>query len=344
MSDNSSSCASDSLDSTWMFYRDRADWADVTPLAQDDGPEPIVKIAYSDMFQDVFNYFRAIYASQEVSERALALTKDAVELNPANYTAWHHRRFLLKALKANIHEELDYIRQVIEGSAKNYQVWQHRRVLVEWLNDSSREQRFTEIVLSQDAKNYHAWQHRQWVMATFKLFDGEIEYVERLLEEDVRNNSAWNQRFFVVTHESQSEGGSIQGQLLDRELTFTMKAIRQALGNESAWNYLRGLIDNTDDSEVEKARNRCMTFCRELYDKCDKNHTAVYLMGAMVDLHSDQLETLAPKTAENASSMTDELAQAQKLCKILAQELDVIRKQYWSFLARDLEQRTRISV
>lgn len=31
----------------WVFYKDRAEWKDVTPIPQDDGEEPVVAIAYS---------------------------------------------------------------------------------------------------------------------------------------------------------------------------------------------------------------------------------------------------------------------------------------------------------
>jgi len=33
---------------TWVFYKDREDWKDVTPVVQDDGPFPVVQIAYTD--------------------------------------------------------------------------------------------------------------------------------------------------------------------------------------------------------------------------------------------------------------------------------------------------------
>lgn len=331
MSETSSSCASDSADSTpWVFYRDRPDWADVRPLPQDDGPDPVVRIAYSDKFRDVYDYFRAIYASKEVSQRALSLTMDAVELNPANYTAWHHRRFLLKELNVDLNEEMEYIRFVINGNPKNYQVWQHRRVLVEWLKDPSKEMRFTEIILSIDPKNYHVWQHRQWVMTAFNLFEGELEFVERLLDEDIRNNSAWNQRFFLITH-TDSQNGQFSGDVLNRELTFTMNAIRKVLGNESAWNYFRGLIDNTAETEQAETRKKCWLFCQELFEQCDrKSNSSSYLLGAMVDLYCDQLE------ASESQSPKDDLVKAQELCGILAKEVDPIRKQYWEFMSRDL--------
>lgn len=118
--------------------------------------------------QEVFGYFRAIVARNEKSVRALEITTDALHLNPANYTVWQYRRDLLDYLKADLHQELDFVGKMILDNPKNYQVWHHRRVIAGMLYDGAKELDITEKALSNDPKNYHAWQHRQWAMRMFK--------------------------------------------------------------------------------------------------------------------------------------------------------------------------------
>lgn len=67
-------------------FSERPGWSDLTPLEQNDGPHPLVPIAYSPTFSEAMGYFRAVLALDERSKRSLALTKEVIELNAANYT------------------------------------------------------------------------------------------------------------------------------------------------------------------------------------------------------------------------------------------------------------------
>ena len=105
-----------------VSYSHRPEWSDVRPIEQDDGPNAVVKIAYSDRFRETFDYIRACMQANEMSERALELTTTACGLNPANYTVWCYRRQLIDHLHADLHEELAFVGSCIRDNPKNYQV------------------------------------------------------------------------------------------------------------------------------------------------------------------------------------------------------------------------------
>lgn len=193
------------------------------------------------------------------------------------------------------------------------------------------------MILSQDAKNYHAWQHRQWAIRSFNAYEDELNYVERLLEEDIRNNSAWNQRFFIVTtfpikevppmEEKLNKRSNIRlsGEILERELNFTLNAIKKVTRNESAWNYLRGLLDNCNESESDGLRSKIYSCCTEMKSS---GNSSPYLLSTIMDL--DKEEGLR-------KGDTAQLQNAIQICYSLANEHDIIRKEYWNYMAESIQ-------
>ena len=78
--------SSDEEEEAFVPISRRPEWSDVTPVPQDDGPHPVVAIAYRPEFREIMDYFRAVYLADERSPRSLHLTTEVIDLNPGNYT------------------------------------------------------------------------------------------------------------------------------------------------------------------------------------------------------------------------------------------------------------------
>ena len=69
------SSSPDSAPGDWLPYSQREEWRDVTPLQQLEGPSPVVQIAYTDRFRDVYDYFRLALCSK-LSEEICSLSTE----------------------------------------------------------------------------------------------------------------------------------------------------------------------------------------------------------------------------------------------------------------------------
>jgi len=241
-------------------YSEREEWKDVVPVAQDEGPDPVVPIQYPAEFRETMDYFRAILEKDERSERALELTEAVIGMNSANYTVWVFRRACLDALSKDWKDELQWVTGLAHDNPKNYQIWQHRRVCVERVGDSKAEIEFLNEFLMdeelEDAKNYHCWAHRQWVVRTYQLWEGEKQFIEDLLLADVRNNSAWNQRAFVVQATT-----TMSESVRQAEIDWACEKAWLAPNNESAWAYIRGMMGEHSLSSFPQLQEMVESLC-----------------------------------------------------------------------------------
>ncbi|VFQ72435.1 unnamed protein product [Cuscuta campestris] len=309
-------------------FKDRPEWADVRPVPQDDGPSPVVPIAYSDDFSDAMDYFRAVYLAGERSPRALQLTAEAIALNPGNYTIWQFRRVVLEALEADLKEELEFVELVAKSNPKNYQIWHHRRWVAEKVGKGAlhRELEFTKQIFCKDAKNYHAWSHRQWVLQELGGWEDELSYCHQLLEEDICNNSAWNQRYFVVTRSPLLLGGLAA--MRDSEVRYAVEAIKSNPDNESPWRYLRGLYKGDSKSLIKDSQVTSVVL--EVLTS-QGNH--VYALSMLLDLccHGYEPSSEVRSAVHHLSSSDSSDPNLGKMiCSILETE-DPIRINYWNW-------------
>lgn len=202
----------------------------------------------------------------------------------------------------------------------------------------AKELDFLMEMFAQDSKNYHVWTYRHWLVRHFKLWDlpREIEDIDALLKADVRNNSAWNHRYMLRFGPRGDEPDSgmanagdmatdpaekgqlavVDEDLVDAELKYAQEAIVRAPENRSPWWYARGVL---------RAAGRGVAEWEEFAKR--------FVEGGVVK-SSHALEWLADVYGENGEKSSD----AVGFLTLLKEKYDPIRKNYWDYRIRMVQQ------
>lgn len=238
----------------WNDY----DWSDIEPIFIPEENRQLARINYSEDFAVAMAYLRALQPTQEISERALTLTQDILEMNPAHYSVWDYRFKIVTEIGNKVYdpkevglvrisayppigEDGSWLNDFTLEHPKNYQIWNYRQHLVDPTSEAffRGEQLLVHIILEDDSKNFHAWSHYKWAIQaapanTFNVAE-LLEYADSLLKADVWNNSAWSFRFFIFQYFPDA---------LEKhaELEYVTQKIEEAPQNESVWSYAKGMF------------------------------------------------------------------------------------------------------
>ncbi|CAI5511458.1 unnamed protein product [Closterium sp. Naga37s-1] len=247
------------------LLRDSDEWADVEPLPQDDGPDPVVPIAYSREFDDAMGFMRAVLASGERSARVLRLTERVISVNAASYTAWQLRRDVLAHLlslaepvamsskpsstsadenRADegdwlVQDEVLYAENVTLSNPKNYQVWHHRRWLAALRKHrvTRREEQMEQQQQQQEqecASSSPSPLQQVSLRSIAEVALEEFRFCEEALLGDSKNYHAWCHRQWVAREFDTWHG----------ELAFCERLLDDDVRNNSAWNHRMFVLEH----------------------------------------------------------------------------------------------------
>ncbi|KAI1307365.1 CAAX geranylgeranyltransferase alpha subunit [Mortierella claussenii] len=338
------------------FY-DKPEWADVVPILQDDGPNPLVPIAYTKEYSKTMDYFRAICRAEELSERALELTQIVIELSPSHYTVWHYRQKLLKALNKDLRQELEWVEWMSNEHPKSYQIWHHRQVVVEHLSaltllpasdPSLFQTTASSMLMTPSTIPYQHLKDSQQALAQ-EMVRTELDCIARGLNEESKNYHAWSYRQWVMTHFG-------HGPWWDQELQYVDGLLTVDVRNNSAWNQRFFVVSLGPSGLTEEVVQREVEYAKAKIERTPNNESPwVYLTGVLNKakrplseikeyceglltlpranfspfVHSTLLDIYEEEAKKERSA--ESINKAKQEAEMLADKVDTIRSNYWNW-------------
>ncbi|ODQ67181.1 protein prenylyltransferase [Nadsonia fulvescens var. elongata DSM 6958] len=307
---------------------EKHDYSDLTIIPHSDGPTPLAPILYSENYSKAMGILRALMANQELSERALDLTTEIIDQNPAHYTVWAYRVNIIQELGVDfLINELEWVDSIAMEATKNYQIWPHRQIILNMMSsipeikdkiDVGAELALVDTLLEDDNKNYHVWSYRQWLFNRFDLsFSREDTFTRYMIDLDVRNNSAWNYRFFLLSATVLKPSSVFDLDILAEELDYIFANIEKAPQNQSPWSYLEGVMKHVGQnlSDLEDRFTRFANIGSEGESDVEPLVRSSHALNILAKIYASKgQKTLAIKALD-----------------LLANTYDPIREGYWAY-------------
>lgn len=285
---------------------------DIEPLKLNEAQPQLCQILYDEEYKTTMGTLLALMAKNELSERALAMTELGISTLASHYSIWCYRFDIIKALKKDLYEELDWLESIAIDNEKNYQIWNYRQLIIGQIPDfdATREFPILNTMIMEDSKNHHVWTYRHWLVEKFNLFENEkeLKFIDELLENDVYNNSAWSHRFFIKFNYEKVD--------VDEELNYVEHKIRLSPQNESSWNYLMGIYE-----KFQIPLTKLQPFLNEFVNPDIIDNT-----------NNDDLELIKSSFALELLAKTYNNEKSLIIYDLLISKYDPIRENYWKYL------------
>jgi len=210
--------------------------------------------------------FLTMRAARQMDERAVALTKTLIELNPDFYSLWNFRKEIIINMVEKdppsqlpiLEGELSLATTALMKNPKCYSAWHHRLWVLQRAGgdtEGGRQLRLAELqlcskMLALDARNFHCWNYRR---AVAKLCDAdpqsEFAFTTEKINENFSNYSAWHYRTVLIPRlfpaAALASDASLRAryeEALDAEFHLVRQAFYTEPEDQSAWLYHRWLL------------------------------------------------------------------------------------------------------